>query len=114
MWLNLSSIFRQLSHDPNVRAVILTGAGDRAFTAGLDVQAASTGGALAQTEDATAEPLDSARKANALRRHILEFQSCITDIEKCEKRTSEIRKKKKEKTYLRFLSRMAFPTNYTG
>jgi delta(3,5)-delta(2,4)-dienoyl-CoA isomerase len=35
MWLNLSAIFRQLSHDPSVRAVVLTGAGDRAFTAGL-------------------------------------------------------------------------------
>jgi delta(3,5)-delta(2,4)-dienoyl-CoA isomerase len=80
MWLNLSSIFRQLSHDPSVRVVILTGAGDRAFTAGLDVQAASEGGALASTSTD-----DSARKANALRRHILEFQSCITDIEKCEK-----------------------------
>jgi delta(3,5)-delta(2,4)-dienoyl-CoA isomerase len=38
MWLNLSSIFRRLSHDPNVRAIILTGAGERAFTAGLDVK----------------------------------------------------------------------------
>lgn len=85
MWLNLSSIFRQLSHDPNVRAVILTGAGDRAFTAGLDVQAASNDGALAQKEDAT--PLDGARKATGIRRHIQEFQDCITDIEKCEKRT---------------------------
>ncbi|KAI4942830.1 putative secondary metabolism biosynthetic enzyme [Alternaria rosae] len=81
MWLNLSSIFRQLSHDPSVRAVLLTGAGDRAFTAGLDVQAASEGGALSSSADT----VDSARKANALRRHILEFQSCITDIEKCEK-----------------------------
>jgi delta(3,5)-delta(2,4)-dienoyl-CoA isomerase len=84
MWLNLSSIFRQLSHDPNVRAVVLTGAGDRAFTAGLDVQAASDGGALAQKDDT--EPMDAARKANGLRRHILEFQDCITDVEKCEKR----------------------------
>ncbi|KAI4681967.1 putative secondary metabolism biosynthetic enzyme [Alternaria sp. BMP 2799] len=81
MWLNLSTLFRQLSHDPTVRAVLLTGAGDRAFTAGLDVQAASEGGALSPS----ASTLDSARKANALRRHILEFQSCITDIEKCEK-----------------------------
>jgi delta(3,5)-delta(2,4)-dienoyl-CoA isomerase len=81
MWLNLSAIFRHLSHDPSVRAVILTGAGDRAFTAGLDVQAASEGGALSSS----GPDQDSARKANALRRHILEFQSCITDIEKCEK-----------------------------
>ncbi|KAF2801018.1 ClpP/crotonase [Melanomma pulvis-pyrius CBS 109.77] len=79
MWLNISAIFKRLSHDPNVRAVILTGAGDRAFTAGLDVQAAS-GGLLSDSG-----PTDGARKANGLRRHILEFQDCITDIEKCEK-----------------------------
>ncbi|KAH7348004.1 delta-delta-dienoyl-CoA isomerase-like protein [Pyrenochaeta sp. MPI-SDFR-AT-0127] len=78
MWHNLSAIFRQLSHDPNVRAVILTGAGERAFTAGLDVQAASSG-TLTQSSE------DPARTAAHLRRHILEFQDCITDIEKCEK-----------------------------
>lgn len=38
MWLNLSAIFRRLSHDPNVRSIVMTGAGDRAFTAGLDVK----------------------------------------------------------------------------
>ncbi|KAF2844768.1 delta-delta-dienoyl-CoA isomeras-like protein [Plenodomus tracheiphilus IPT5] len=80
MWLNLSAIFQQLSHDPSVRAIILTGAGPRAFTAGLDVQAASTSPNLAPPDT-----LDSARKANALRRHILEFQSCITSLETCEK-----------------------------
>jgi delta(3,5)-delta(2,4)-dienoyl-CoA isomerase len=77
MWLNLSAIFRQLSHDPSVRAVVLTGAGDRAFTAGLDVTAASESGPLSSSDAATQ---DSARKANIVRR-----QSCITDIEKCEK-----------------------------
>jgi delta(3,5)-delta(2,4)-dienoyl-CoA isomerase len=38
MWHNLSKIFTKLSHDPDVRAIVLTGAGERAFTAGLDVQ----------------------------------------------------------------------------
>ncbi|KAF1844994.1 delta-delta-dienoyl-CoA isomeras-like protein [Cucurbitaria berberidis CBS 394.84] len=84
MWHNLSAIFRALSHDPSVRAVLLTGAGPRAFTAGLDVQAASQEGALAQKSDSDS-PQDSARKATTIRRHILEFQSCITDLEKCEK-----------------------------
>ncbi|PSN73385.1 ClpP/crotonase [Corynespora cassiicola Philippines] len=78
MWLNISAIFRRLSHDPNVRAVVLTGAGDRAFTAGLDVQAASQG-------SITKTSTDPARTANDLRRHIAEFQACITDLEKCEK-----------------------------
>lgn len=81
MWLNLSSIFRTLSHDPSVRAIVLTGSGPRAFTAGLDVTAASQG-----TLSAAATPTtDPARKAAGLRRHIEEFQSCITDVEKCEK-----------------------------
>ncbi|KAL1801694.1 hypothetical protein ACET3X_002036 [Alternaria dauci] len=81
MWLNLSAIFRQLSHDPSVRAILLTGAGDRAFTAGLDVSAALDSGTLAPA-DATH---DAARTANRHRRTISEFQACITDIEKCEK-----------------------------
>lgn len=43
MWLNLGAIFKRLSHDPDVRCVVLTAAGDRAFTAGLDVQVRSCG-----------------------------------------------------------------------
>lgn len=65
MWHNLSALFNKLSTDPNVRAIIYSGAG-RAFTAGLDVQAASEGGTFAPAT------VDSARKANGLRRHILE------------------------------------------
>lgn len=81
MWMNLGAIFRKLSHDPDVRAIILTGAGDRAFTSGLDVQAASQGGALSQSD----EVADGARKATQLRRHIQEFQDEISAVEKCEK-----------------------------
>lgn len=80
MWLNLSAIFKQLSHDSSIRAIVLTGAGPRAFTAGLDVQAASAGPTFSSDT-----PVDAARKANGLRRHILEFQACISDLEKCEK-----------------------------
>lgn len=78
MWLNLSAIFKKLSHDPSIRAILLTGSGPRAFTAGLDVHAASQG-TITQTSS------DAARTANTLRRHILEFQDCITALEKCEK-----------------------------
>ncbi|KAK8168221.1 delta-delta-dienoyl-CoA isomerase-like protein [Phyllosticta citrichinensis] len=83
MWLNLGAIFARLSHDPNVRAVLLTGAGPRAFTAGLDVQAASQSGVLGDSSDGSEQ--DIARKSIYIKRHIEEFQACVTAIEKCEK-----------------------------
>ncbi|KAK0720578.1 enoyl CoA hydratase-like protein [Lasiosphaeris hirsuta] len=81
MWLELRQLFQQLSADPEVRVVILSGAGDRAFTTGLDVQAASQGPLL---KDA-AGGVDVARKATQLRRHIDEFQECVSAVERCEK-----------------------------
>lgn len=82
MWLELRAVFASLSSSPDVRAVVLSGAGDRAFSAGLDVVAASqTGAALQQG----AEAGDAARRAAGLRRHIVEFQECVGAVERCEK-----------------------------
>ncbi|OTA70303.1 ClpP/crotonase [Hypoxylon sp. EC38] len=80
MWIELGKIFAKLSHDPEVRAVVFSAAGDRAFTAGLDVQAASQGGLVGDNGE-----LDGARQATKHRRQIVEFQDCISQIEKCEK-----------------------------
>ncbi|KAH7026036.1 enoyl-CoA hydratase/isomerase [Microdochium trichocladiopsis] len=80
MWLELGALMNKASHDPDYRAVVITAAGDRAFTAGLDVEAAGEGGLLG-----TSTNLDPARKATTARRHIAEFQDSITAIEKCEK-----------------------------
>lgn len=80
MWLELSRVFRQISTDPDVRAVVLSGAGEKAFTTGLDVVAASQDVTLRGGEGA-----DSARKAAQIRRHILQFQECVSAVEKCEK-----------------------------
>ncbi|KAG8625324.1 hypothetical protein KVT40_007075 [Elsinoe batatas] len=77
-WLTLRTIFQTLSHDPSVRAILLTAAGPRAFCSGLDVEAAAAG-TLSSRET------DGARQANYMRRHIFDFQSCITAIEQCEK-----------------------------
>lgn len=95
MWLEFGRLFAQLSRDPDVRAVVLSGAGPRAFTAGLDVQAASSkDGLLADVFNADdgdgrgGKSKDPARHAAALRRHIVDFQDCISAVEKCEKRTS--------------------------
>ncbi|KAI9926095.1 hypothetical protein ASPWEDRAFT_38012 [Aspergillus wentii DTO 134E9] len=79
MWLELGQIFTQLSHDSSVRAIVLSGAGDKAFTTGLDVKFASQG-LLAEKKVA-----DAAREAFELRRHIASFQDCITAVERCEK-----------------------------
>ncbi|KAL4894947.1 ClpP/crotonase-like domain-containing protein [Aspergillus ambiguus] len=79
MWVELGQLFNQLSYDSSVRAIVLSGAGDKAFTAGLDVKAASQG----TLNDSSST--DAARKAVALRRHITPFQDCITAVEKCEK-----------------------------
>ncbi|KFX91333.1 hypothetical protein O988_07793 [Pseudogymnoascus sp. VKM F-3808] len=81
MWLELNQIFNKLSVDSNVRAVVFSGAGEKAFTTGLDVQAASQGGILGGGEN----KLDIARQSVQIRRHVEEFQSCITSLEKCEK-----------------------------
>ncbi|KAI1735478.1 enoyl CoA hydratase-like protein [Xylaria scruposa] len=80
MWLELGQIFRKLSYDPNVRAVIFSAVGERAFTSGLDVHAASQGPTLSQ--DGTE---DGSRYATRVRRNIYEFQDSISAIEKCEK-----------------------------
>ncbi|KAI1007198.1 hypothetical protein K3495_g1017 [Podosphaera aphanis] len=81
MWFEYRQIFESLSIAPDVRAIILSGAGERAFTTGLDVQAALQDG-ITGTEDAK---IDTARKAVAFRRHVEEFQECISSMEKCEK-----------------------------
>ncbi|CAD6500857.1 BgTH12-06562 [Blumeria graminis f. sp. triticale] len=80
MWIELRQIFEQLSLDPNVRTILLSGTGERAFTTGLDVQAAAQSSVLGQSET-----IDGARRALFIRRHIAEFQDCISTLEKCEK-----------------------------
>ncbi|KAH7357944.1 delta-delta-dienoyl-CoA isomerase [Plectosphaerella cucumerina] len=78
VWLEFRQVFDRLSADPEIRAVVLSGAGDRAFTAGLDVQAA--GG-----DFANASSPDASRNATALRRNIEEFQDSVSAAEKCAK-----------------------------
>lgn len=83
MWHELPPLFSYLSTSPSTRAIILSGTGPQAFTAGLDVQEASQNSILSPNQSDPA--LDSARIATRIRRHIDGFQACITSIEKCEK-----------------------------
>ncbi|PHH62202.1 hypothetical protein CDD81_7329 [Ophiocordyceps australis] len=81
VWQEFGRVFEQLSKDSRVRVVVLSGAGERAFTSGLDVQAAAQSGPLTSN----GEGLDAARKAKSTRAHIEEFQSCVSAMERCEK-----------------------------
>lgn len=84
MWADLKAIFDYYSYDPDTRAVIISGAGDRAFTSGLDVAVASSPdtSVLAASRNGTA---DASRRAVALRRHIAEYQEVISSVARCEK-----------------------------
>lgn len=85
MWDEYGSIFDRLSGDSSVRCIVLSGAGEKAFTAGLDLEMnmEMVGGRAKGDEEA---PVDPARKAWALRKHIQEFQDAISAAERCDKR----------------------------
>lgn len=83
MWYELKSLFDYFSHDPETRCILLSGAGDRAFTSGLDVAQASG----PNSPLGSAKMHDPSRKATALRRHILELQDTLTAVARCEKPT---------------------------
>lgn len=93
MFFTLGNIFHTLSHDPDVRVIILTAKGDKAFTAGLDVSVAAKEGPLSlvfgegdgKKGDGDGGEKDVARKAWELRRHIKEIQKPVSEIEGCEK-----------------------------
>ena len=80
MWLELRKVFETISVDPSVRSIVLSGSGDRAFTTGLDVQAATQSPTLFGPQTS-----DPARRAANIRRDILGFQECLTAVERCEK-----------------------------
>ncbi|KAF7504616.1 hypothetical protein GJ744_002043 [Endocarpon pusillum] len=79
MWHEMRAVFNYLSFNPGVRCVLISGAGPRAFTAGLDVRSAAISGPI------QAQAADPSRKANSLRHHILEFQSCVSAVSSCQK-----------------------------
>lgn len=80
MWYEMKDIFTRLSTHPDVRAVLLCSAGERAFTAGLDVQQASESGAISGAGFS-----DPSRKAFSIRRHVFDLQDCVTTLADCEK-----------------------------
>jgi len=86
MWLELRTVFDHLSHDSSTRTILLSGAGPKGFTAGIDIRSQSTPLTReSQNAASSSTPPDGARAATRIRRHVNEFQACISSIEKCEK-----------------------------
>jgi delta(3,5)-delta(2,4)-dienoyl-CoA isomerase len=84
MWLELKQVFDHLADDPSVRTIVFSGAGDMSFCSGLDLQnAAQEGSVFNPRQEDIGDP---ARRAFKVRRWALQFQDCLTSIERCEKR----------------------------
>lgn len=84
MRFEMRDIFDTLSNDASVRAIVLSGAGDKAFSAGLDIQWATATGSILNPKNG--DQIDIARRSTELRRWLLDFQDCVSSIERCEKR----------------------------
>ncbi|KAF8426973.1 ClpP/crotonase-like domain-containing protein [Tirmania nivea] len=79
MFSELQDIFERLRLDSGVRVAILSGAGERAFTAGLDLRE----GALGMSSSKEGE--DSYRQARKVRETILQWQKAVNAVEGCGK-----------------------------
>ena len=96
MIAELKDIFERVRLDKEVRCVVLTGAGERAFTAGIDVHGAfaigtgrvGEGGDEVETGKKEGEEEDSYRKARRTRATIAHFQEALSAVESCGKRMS--------------------------
>lgn len=77
MWLDYKTIIDTLAKDPACRVIVLTAAGDKAFTTGLDIKKAGF------IQPTPGKPQDVARRGFSIRSHMMEFQDCITAGEKC-------------------------------
>ena len=112
MWLEMGSLFRGLSSDPTIRAIVLSGAHPSAFTTGLDTTGLTSNPLFTNTSfpsASNASPIDTnstttstssldvkssspespfpdpARRSQALRDHISTFQASLTSVATCNK-----------------------------
>jgi enoyl-CoA hydratase len=77
LWHEIGDAFRWADQTPEVRCVVLSGAGKN-FCAGIDF-------ALIQQLGASIEPLSEGRKQETMRQTIKELQACFTAVEECRK-----------------------------
>ncbi|KAL9114775.1 MAG: hypothetical protein Q9227_001455 [Pyrenula ochraceoflavens] len=81
MWPELRTAFDHLSTNPDTRCILFSGTGPRAFTAGLDLTAASSSDSILTRNPA----VDPARHALHFRHHALDIQDCVSAISRCTK-----------------------------
>jgi len=67
----LSRVIQELDNDPQARAIILTGAGERAFSAGVDLKELSESTDILQSSDASTAPDEAALMIAACRTPII-------------------------------------------
>ncbi|MBA2933767.1 enoyl-CoA hydratase [Sphingomonas sp. CGMCC 1.13654] len=67
----LHDAIRGLDADPGVRAIVLTGAGERAFTAGLDLKELSTADGMLASIDETGAATDPVRAVSGCRKPVI-------------------------------------------
>lgn len=87
MWYDFGRVIRSIGDNPDVRAIVVTGAGPKAFTSGLDVaMAGQNPTSPVNPENAGGKgSRDGARMAFLAQRHILDFQDCVGTLETCQK-----------------------------
>lgn len=84
MWREIGHVFSILGRTgDDCRAIILIGAGTKAFTSGIDVTDESFGLAGTAGESSSNSKIDVARRGIRFYPQIIEMQKCFTAVEEC-------------------------------
>ncbi|XP_050527716.1 delta(3,5)-Delta(2,4)-dienoyl-CoA isomerase, mitochondrial isoform X2 [Daktulosphaira vitifoliae] len=78
MWIEIGKCFNELNDNPDCRVIILSGNG-KFFTSGIDLYDIMNLGQEVMNHE------DIARKSQVVRKFIMNYQNCITALEKCVK-----------------------------
>eukprot|EP00536_Pseudo-nitzschia_multiseries_P004461 jgi/Psemu1/302611/fgenesh1_kg.74_\ len=84
MWREIGEVFSILGRTgDDCRAIVLTGAGTKAFTAGIDIADEAFGLAAQNGDNSNGRGHDVARRGLRFYPQILDMQRCFTAVEEC-------------------------------